>query len=341
MSKQQLPWVLGNGTSAVIFPSGARPALELAHNFSFVLNASGLADPTPNATLTVAPGHEFRRASRAEVVAIKEMLTTYATATTWEVWQGGEKVVKGNRTGRSPLPEDQWRYFVIEFQGPNSTIIELERAFSIACFDLKIGFTLMPEIFRGKKTPMLIFHPARLFSQVQCAYNEMLPFIEVTAAVVDNLILLHKQIQTSDQRFESLTRLTGQVLGLDALPSDSPLLFLGYFAILESLITHQPKKTDTIDSITRQVKQKVLLLDNRWEPRLDYSTFPESKRDTIWSKMYEYRSCLAHGANPDFKKDLHLLGDRDRPLKLLKQTVKSVLRQAVIEPQLILDLRNC
>jgi len=107
------------------------------------------------------------------------------------------------------------------------------------------------------------------------------------------------------------------------------------------LLTHQPKKTDTIDSITRQVKQKVLLLDNRWEPRIDYSAFAECKPDKIWSKMYDYRSCLAHGANPDFKKDLHQLGDPDRPLKLLKQTVKSVLRQAVIEPQLILDLRNC
>ena len=57
--------------------------------------------------------------------------------------------------------------------------------------------------------------------------------------------------------------------------------------------------------------------------------------------MYAYRSSLAHGAEPDFKKGLRILGDAGRALKLLKQTVKGALRQTLIEPQLILDLRNC
>ncbi len=139
----------------------------------------------------------------------------------------------------------------------------------------------------------------------------------------------------------NLKHLTEQLLDLDALPYKSPLLFLGYFAILESLLTHQPKQTDTIDSITRQVKQKVMLLDNRWQPRIDYSQFGGNKPETIWTTMYSYRSCLAHGREPDFKGNLQLLGNTDRALELLKQTVKSVLRQALLEPQLILDLQNC
>ena len=122
---------------------------------------------------------------------------------------------------------------------------------------------------------------------------------------------------------------------------DSPLLFLGYFAILESLLTHQPKPADTIDSITRQVKRKIILLDNRWQPRIDYSPFPKSAPERIWSVMYSYRSCLAHGGDPDFKKELHLLVDGNSALRLLRQTVKAVLRPTLVEPQLILDLRNC
>jgi hypothetical protein len=84
-----------------------------------------------------------------------------------------------------------------------------------------------------------------------------------------------------------------------------------------------------------------MLLDNRWQPRIDYSPFPESKPETIWATMYAYRSSLAHGVEPDFKSDLQLLRSSNRALVLLKQTVKGVLRQALIEPQLIRDLRNC
>jgi hypothetical protein len=139
----------------------------------------------------------------------------------------------------------------------------------------------------------------------------------------------------------SLERLTRQLMDLDALPSASPLLFLGYFAILESVLTHQPKKTDTIDSITRQVKHKVILLDNRWQPRIDYSAFSTEKPEKIWSAMYAYRSCLAHGGEPDFRKDLCVLRDHSMALKLLKQTVRNTIRYALAEPQLIFDLRDC
>lgn len=106
-------------------------------------------------------------------------------------------------------------------------------------------------------------------------------------------------------------------------------------------LTHQPKKTDTIDSITRQIIRKVILLNNRWDPHIDYGPFQGAKQDTIWSAMYSYRSSLAHGGAPDFNGELNLLGNGDQALKLLKYTVKGVLRQSLIEPRLIVDLRNC
>jgi hypothetical protein len=165
-----------------------------------------------------------------------------------------------------------------------------------------------------------------------------LPFVELTSSDIENLNKLLNQVRSCD---ESIERSIQQALDLDALPSGSPLLFLGYFAILESLLTHQARPEDTIDSITRQVRQKLVLLDNRWRPRIDYSPFGTTPPEKIWSTMYGYRSCLAHGSEPNFKKDLKLLGDHDGALKLLKQTVRSVLRQALSEPQFIVDLRNC
>src|SRR5262249_45744081 len=131
------------------------------------------------------------------------------------------------------------------------------------------------------------------------------------------------------------------MLDLEALPHQSPLCYLGYFGILESLLTHQPRKTDTIDSITRQIIKKVALLDNRWKPRIDYGPFKGAKPETVWSAMYSYRSCLAHGGKPDFKNELQLLDNHEVALALVKQTTKSVLRQSLLESQLIADLRNC
>lgn len=107
------------------------------------------------------------------------------------------------------------------------------------------------------------------------------------------------------------------------------------------MLIHAPKKTDTIDSITRQVKTKVALLDNRWQPRIDYASFQGAKPGTVWSTMYAYRSSLAHGDTPDFSGELKLLGNNAQALGLLKYTVKAILRQALIEPQLIMDIRDC
>jgi len=116
---------------------------------------------------------------------------------------------------------------------------------------------------------------------------------------------------------------------------------LGYFAVLESLLTHAPNPTDPYDSITRQIKKKLAVLDNRWSIKIDYGPFGGVPAEKIWTKMYAYRSRIAHGGVPDFVGDLKLLVSDDRVLKPIKETAKSVIRQALVEPQLLFDLREC
>ena len=194
---------------------------------------------------------------------------------------------------------------------------------------------------KSTRHPVVIFDPGRLFNSLRSVSAEELTFVDITVADVDDIKKLHNQLRDYKHETISIQNTTQQLLDLEALSYESPLPFLGYFAILESLLTHQPRKTDTIDSITRQIVKKVILLDNRWNPRIDYSPFPGAKAETIWTTMYGYRSSLAHGGTPDFKNEFQSLGDHRVALKLLKWTVKGVLRQALIEPQLIADLRNC
>ena len=125
------------------------------------------------------------------------------------------------------------------------------------------------------------------------------------------------------------------------LPPFSPLQILGYFAILESILTRQPNPDDRYDSITRQITQKLALLNRRWYPALDYTNFGKATHDKVWSKMYAYRSAIAHGTTPDFKSQLSALGTADNANILIGDAVKQTIRQALMEPELLADLHNC
>jgi hypothetical protein len=52
----KIPYVLENRAFGTIFMKGVRPALELDHNFSFVLNVSGMAYPISRCRLGHRPG---------------------------------------------------------------------------------------------------------------------------------------------------------------------------------------------------------------------------------------------------------------------------------------------
>ena len=58
--------------------------------------------------------------------------------------------------------------------------------------------------------------------------------------------------------------------------------------------------------------------------------------------MYAYRSAVAHGGIPNFTRgDLAGLKSPNQALKLLKESTKALIRHALSEPQLIVDLRDC
>lgn len=164
--------------------------------------------------------------------------------------------------------------------------------------------------------------------------------VDVSSDDVSEITSIHASLRSYDHTVVDLKRPLIQMSQLKGLPHESPLRFLGYFTILESLLTHPPKGTDTIDSITRQVKKKLALLDRRFVTAIDYSGF-DVKPEKVWERMYSYRSIIAHGGIPDFNRDLTALKSPQRALKLIKETTKAQIRHTLSEPQLIVDLREC
>jgi hypothetical protein len=309
----------------------AEDTQSAGQHYAFVMNASSLVGTD---SFTLAPGHELRRASTTEISTIKEVIIkSLMHGPTMMPWE--QRTVEGGSL--ESMPEAEWRYFVISFQGSNHVLLDIEEAFSVARAELKIGFTVLKSPGRSG----LMFDPGRLFHLLEQAKWGHLGFIDVTASDVEQIVQIHTQLEKYDRRLVDVKRFTRQLQDLEALPPSSPLRFLGYFAVLEALLTHLPNPTDPYESITRQIKKKVSLLDHRWQSPIEYSSFAGEKSEKIWKKMYDYRSVLAHGGAPAFDDELQILKNHDNALKLLKQTVKAVIRQALVEPQLLADLRDC
>lgn len=120
-------------------------------------------------------------------------------------------------------------------------------------------------------------------------------------------------------------------------------VIIGLYSIVESLITHNPKRGE--DSITHQLKTKLNLLNNKFENKinhLEYFKGPDStKFETIIEKLYSYRSDIAHGDFADFNKKLKIIADNETSFNFLYTLVKELLKYSLKDPQLIIDLKAC
>jgi hypothetical protein len=84
------------------------------------------------------------------------------------------------------------------------------------------------------------------------------------------------------------------------------------------------------------------LVGKRFDIPIDYAEyFGPSNPDKIWKVLYAYRSCLAHGSEPDFAKELKILGDARKVAAFMRMAVRRLLRYAIQNTELVLDLKEC
>jgi hypothetical protein len=310
------------------FMSNVGKAKGAIDNFVVMMNVSEIVG---RQELQIIPDHVLRRADTEEIRFIKAVVDQFYTGPLQSIPNAWEsRRVAGGAVER--LPKEEWKYFVIAFPGGNQDMINLEYAFVLSPWKIKIGFTVIQRS---------AYHAGRIFEMLDSNAYTVPEMMAITQSQAQEVGSIYARIQECTHNSLDVKRTAAQILDLDALPTRSNIKFLGYFAVLESLLVHEPKGTDPYESITRQVKQKVALLDNRWKPRIDFSVFGQESPEKIWGKMYDYRSSLAHGSEPDFRKGLKILKDRRSALGLLRFVVKAVARQALFEPQLVADLKSC
>lgn len=153
---------------------------------------------------------------------------------------------------------------------------------------------------------------------------------------------LHSLIGTNRNAVPQFARALSEFRSIGALPWYSPLRILAYFAIIESILARKPRPTDPSDSIGRQIRGKVTLLGRRFAtPVDDKRVFPGLDAKAVWDKLYTYRSDIAHGNEPDFKKNLRGLVDPNLIHDFLRTVTRRLLAHCLREPILVRDLYDC
>lgn len=239
----------------------------------------------------------------------------------------------------SNLPEEDWRYHVIAFEGTNEKLHDFVDASVLTRARLQLGPYVFASRFLAKPGFAGSSDLGPLWDESQ--RNDDL-FLTLTEKHLEELKLVYQKVCAFKNDCVDIRNVVKRFKQLDNIPKNSPLRFLGYISILESMITHAPDPKDPYDSLTRQVRQKMLLIGRRCLIPVPYEVFDTGMLpDKLWTRLYEYRSKIAHGAPTDFSGRFQCLKSAETALEFISWATVAVMRQALEEPELIADLREC
>lgn len=336
LSLGEIREVLGEEARSLMAESGASH-----YNFCLLSNVRGLSCAEP---FEVVPGGFLRRASSKEAAAFRRLVCPpdgilplrYLGQNPYEQRLVRTPSEPGPILSLAPLPESEFRYHIMAFPGSNAAFHSLVESSALTPWQLVAG----PQIqLIGDAAVAIVGSPdhARYIHEDRYESN----FIALEQADLVELRAVHSKLTAFQHDSVKLKAAVRNYYDLGAIPPGSPLRFLGCVSVLESVVTHDPRPNDPYDSLTRQVCQKMLLLQRRFGRPLSYDGFLPAKPSTVWKLLYQYRSAVAHGAPPDFAKTLRVLKGPAEALSFMEVATRRLLRQALEEPDLVGDLREC
>ena len=352
------------------------PRKTPSRSFSFILNR---IDVKFNSPTELIPGYFLQKADTTQIQLIKEKLRCVNSmrppTSLYECVIVQEDVTEPDdkHYRYDNLPSDQWNYWVIVTDLPSKEWEELNLSVGLLRHDLYLGFTfdllegffevlrpstrLVQDVTPGAEniinhaTGGLVSPPDLYGIKSHRGFN--FQFFENDTHFEESAVNMGTDEKTEIFENYTLLKIAKEVWPayykaaerfqyLRALPFDSELTIIGYFSVIESLITHNPKLTANMDSLTHQMKTKMNLLSKKVQRPLDYqSFFGIADGDKVWGNLYNYRSKIAHGDEPDFKSELKLLRNHHNAIAFLRETTKLLILQALKEPQFTYDLKKC
>ncbi|MBV1929215.1 MAG: hypothetical protein KUG81_06855 [Gammaproteobacteria bacterium] len=237
------------------------------------------------------------------------------------------------------LPSDKWQYWIVTH---TDQMHEENLNTSLELAD--ISLTPLFDVYGSQG------HSHRLNSLVAGIYLEnrsMAETRDVTVSHIENIKHVRNLLDEFDEekrsKYSTIEKALKDFELLKEVPRNSPFKFLGMFSILELLLTHDSKNSDS--SINGQLQSKISLLNSRFDEKLDFQNYfggPDTFTNEMYvQKMYAYRSAIAHGSVADFDDKLQHLKTSENVAKFLYILLKKVLVHSLVEPQLITDLKKC
>jgi len=240
------------------------------------------------------PGYFFRPARDSEVARIKQVIDQPFLGIAGG-WVNYETTVRAETQGpattfhQDPLPREQWKYWVVAFDGNKLLMHEFEQVACLLQVDFDIGFSLY---FRDPDQQgdqvgwsMPGTHIVEKYTNPQFTYRPAQEIESDSLASLRQLWDLYGALPTQHVFVKSAL---GNFYDLKRVPPSSGLLVVDLFSIIESLITHPPRQAESLDSINHQVKNKLVLLRKRYATSVAHSAyFQPAPEKQIWKKLYE------------------------------------------------------
>lgn len=283
--------------------------------------------------------HILRKANEDEVENVKEFLQSYSGRFDLSRQYEYEKVSGPTQNSFSfvSLERCKWKYYVVENRSTaggavNDGFLRLQDASLLMDLELEL-----PMYFQNGKTLSYLGNPYEMFGR------EIMPFmrkeITIDESSIAELCEIDALLVKIKSEYEDIRRTMAMFARVSRMNEYDELAVLGHFAVIESMLTHDPR--GDYDSLGHQIKTKVALLQKRLKRKIDYSSFQDAADDNVWTKLYELRSRVAHGGTIKFTGKLQCLKGLPDCVKFLREAAKSILRHTLEDPELLLDLKRC
>lgn len=311
--------------------------------FAFILTDFDYNGELP---VELIDGHYLDKPDPLQLQTVKKTLSNVSPRYNYDFFEKNREIKEienGVEAIHSDTPRDEWRYWVINFEGSSMKIEPLKYILNLTFEqEVTIGFVCNKSAennqyhFANTRGEILSNH----FANNSLKLKEIL---KISTEELQSVATLHKKMNEACKINDSLFGTFDEYEMLKDLPYTSKFKTLGYFTIIESLVTRKPKASDPGDSIRRQLKSKMNLLNNRFDKEIDTDDYFEKGMnfETMWGKLYDYRSDIAHGNAKKFGKKYQALIDRFAIDDYLNQVSRAVLKQCILEPQLMVDLKDC
>lgn len=285
----------------------------------------------------IIPGHVLRRPSIAEAERLRRELREWSGSTDYTLIFESRHVPGSSTVSYDISPhEADWHYWLVEAttsapRDVSKGFSEIEQASKLTNVELNCRLLLYQS-----GSSLARWQGADPFASLSFI-DPPLTIDEVWIAEIQEIF---GNIKALDPKWTEVTRALDMYYRLGAIQKDQPMYVVGVFSIIEALLTHRQRPGEA--GLSHQIQTKMNLLHARFRRPLDLSRFPPGfTLCTLWDRLYAYRSCVAHGKRPDFADKLQLLVNADTANRFLDDAAKALLKHAMIEPQLVTDLRHC